>query len=130
MARRPKTDRVERTRAGGEWTEAAFHSFIRSGLRQMSRRWPPLVRQAALRVRRKYVGSNRRLKWEYECECCHGWKPRKEIEIDHIVPCGSLKSLDDVQGFIERLFCEPELLRVLCAACHALRTAKSREGEP
>ena len=33
--RRPKTDRVPRTRAGGTWTEAGFWGFLRSGVREL-----------------------------------------------------------------------------------------------
>jgi hypothetical protein len=126
MARKPKTNRVERTHAGGEWTSAGYWGFIRSGLRQMSRRWPPLARQAINAARRKYDGENKRQKWEYQCSTCKCWRNRKQVEVDHIVPCGSLKSLDDLPGFVERLFCEPEGLRVLCDACHALRTEANR----
>ena len=121
MARKAKTDRVPRTRAGGEWTEAAFWGFIRSGLRQMSRRWPPLVRHALTESRRKSKSENKRLKWEFQCHQCDAWFPRKEIEVDHIVPCGTLKSFSDLSVFAERLFCESEGLRVLCLKCHQLR---------
>lgn len=114
-----KTDRVPRTRAGGEWTEAAFWGFIRSGLRQMSCRWPPKASIAAQRARRPSQSDNKRQKWEYQCSMCSGWFPAKQIEIDHVVPCGSLKSLDDLPGFVDRLFCEPAGLRVLCEECHA-----------
>jgi hypothetical protein len=31
---------------------------------------------------------------------------RKEVHIDHIEECGSLRSFDDIQGFIERLTIE------------------------
>lgn len=110
-----------KTRAGGEMTEARFFAFIRSGLRQMSRRWPPLVRHAMIAVRRKNESDNKRLKWEFQCATCKGWQPAKQVEVDHIVPCGSLKSFDDLRGFTERLFCEAEGLRVLCNVCHALR---------
>lgn len=120
--RAPKTNRVPRTRAGGEWTEAAYWSFIRSGLRQMSRRWPPLVRQAINAVRRPNQSGNKRLKWEFQCAECKGWFPRKHVEVDHVEPCGSLRSLQDIAGFVERLFCEPDGLRVLCENCHGKRT--------
>ena len=124
--RAPKTSLVPRTRAGGEWTEAAFWGWLRSGLRQMSRRWPPLVRQAINAVRRPSQSGNKRLKWEYQCEECHGWFPRKSVEVDHKEPCGSLRSLQDIAGFVERLFCEPDGLRVLCEGCH--QESHQREG--
>jgi hypothetical protein len=121
-----KTERVPRTRAGGEWTEAQFWGFIRSGLRGMSRRWPPLVRLALLACRRPSQSSNKRLKWEHQCNDCGDWFPRKKVQVDHIEPCGSLRSFDDVGGFVERLFCETSELRVLCAVCHNSRTYSNR----
>ena len=121
MSRKAKTNRVERTRAGGEWTEAAFWGFIRSGLRKLSMRWPPLVRLALDAVRRTNQSDNKRLKWEFQCERCEGWFARKEVEVDHIEPCGSLKSFADLSVFADRLFCESNGLRVLCSKCHLKR---------
>lgn len=126
--RRPKTDKVPRTRAGGQWTEASFWGFIRSGLRQMSRRWPPR-KLAELAVRRPYTGDNARQKWEYQCAECQKWWKGAEIEVDHITPCGTLKSFDDIAGFAERLFCEIDGFRVVCIHCHKLKTQnKTTEG--
>lgn len=120
-SRRPKTNRVARTRAHNTWTEASFWSFIRSNLRRLSRRWPPLVKYAADAARRKYKGPNKQQKWEYQCSCCKRWYLRRLIQIDHIKPCGSLKSFEDVGPFLRRLLVEVEGLRVLCLWCHTLR---------
>lgn len=127
MSRKPKTSRVPRTRAGGEWTEASFMGFVRSGVRALSRRWPPLVRLCFEACRRKSQSDNKRLKWEHQCHDCKGWFPRKEVEADHIVPCGSLKTLEDVSGFMERLLCETEGIVVRCERCHQARTNQQRE---
>jgi len=137
MPRRPKTDRVPRTRADNEWTEAAFWAFIRSGLRQLSTRWPPIA-NAMKAARRPYIGPNKRQKWEYECATCGRFSPaavtipgkarrKKLVHVDHIEPCGKLSSFSDASGFLERMLCESDGLRVLCEACHALRTAKANE---
>lgn len=120
MGRRPKTDRVPRTRAGGEWTEAAFWGFIRSQLRLMSRAWPPR-KNVMVNHRRKYDGPNKRQKWEYQCSGCGGWFAQKQLEIDHIEPCGQLKSFEDIGPFVQRLLCEEDGLRVLCESCHDKR---------
>lgn len=126
MGRRPKTDRVPKTRACGEWTEAAFWGFVRSNIRVMSRRWPP-IRKAKELARRKYEGPNKRQKWEYCCAICGGWFPEKEIQVDHVEECGSLKSYEDISGFVQRLLCEVDGLRVLCKKkCHRAVTDKQR----
>jgi len=124
QSRKPKTSRVPRTRAGGEWTEAAFWSFLRSGLRQMSRRWPPLVRHVWLASRRPSQSANKRLKWEFQCASCGQWFKRDDMQADHIIPCGSLKSWADMAGFAERLFCEADKLRIYCERCHKAEHGK------
>ena len=118
--RRPKTNRVERTRAGNEWTEAAFWGFLRSGLRQMSRRWPPIARLALHAARRPYRGDNKRRKWEYLCAACGTFCAGDEVAVDHVDPCGSIRSWDEFATFAARLFVECEGLRVLCHECHQL----------
>lgn len=117
--------RVERTRAGSEWTEARYWSFVRSALRQASRRYPPIARLALDAVKRPNESSNKRMKWEYQCAECGDWFPRKEVQVDHIIACGSLKTYEDLPGFVERLFCEPNDLAVLCRKCHQDKTNNS-----
>ena len=114
---------VARTRAGETWTEARFWTFIRSNLRMMSRKWPPIVSHVWKEARRPYKGRNRRRKWEYRCAMCKRWFPREACQVDHIVACGRLKSWDDVPEFLSRLLCEVDGLRVLCRDnCHHQRT--------
>ena len=35
-----------------------------------------------------------------------------------VVSPALLVSLQDIAGFVDRLFCEPDVLRVLCEGCH------------
>ncbi len=127
VGRKPKTQRVHRTRAGGEWTEAAFWGFMRGILREGVRKWPPVVRLALDKVRRKNQSTNKRLKWEFQCYECGHWFPRKEVEVDHIVPCGSLRSWDEFRTFSERLFCETDGLAIRCKTCHQEKTNQGRK---
>lgn len=126
--RKPKTTRVARTRAGETWSESQFWQFLRSGLRQMSRRWPPLVRLIWLEHRRPNESSNLRLKWEHQCSLCSGWFKRAGMQADHIVPCGTLKTWEDLPVFTRRLLCEVGGLRILCEKCHLARRGESDEG--
>lgn len=128
VMRRPKMNRVPKTRAGNTWTNAGWWGFLRSGLRQLSTRWPPL-RNVVKAHRRPYVGPNKRQKFEVQCADCEQWYKASETHVDHIIPCGSLKSFDDVQGFVERCFCEADGLRVLCTQCHQVRTNSQRESK-
>lgn len=124
-----KAQKIPRTRAGGEWTENQFWGFLRSGLRGMSRRWPPLVRLALQACKRPSQSNNKRLKWEFQCNDCGDWFPRKEVQVDHIEPCGSLRSFDDIGGFVERLFCEADFLAVRCVTCHQEKTNEERNND-
>lgn len=78
-------------------------------------------------ARRPSQSDNKRLKWEFQCAGCNHWFPQSEVEVDHIVPAGSLRSFEDIAGFVERLFCEPEGLVVLCERCHRAKTNSSSE---
>lgn len=120
--------RVERTRNGGKWTEAQFWGRLRSQLRRMSMYWEP-IKQCLEEAKRPYKGKNKRQKWEYKCTTCDGWFPRKGVQVDHIQPAGSLKSYDDLAGFVERLFCEePECYAVRCTKCHKEKTDEERKN--
>ena len=125
MPKKPVKQRVPRTRAGGTMTESQYWSFIRSGLRAKSQRWPP--RYQVLNGNRKRV-TGKRHRYEHQCAECKKWYKQKDIEIDHIIPCGSLKSYEDLPIFVERLFCEPEGLRILCKECHKTVTKEQREN--
>lgn len=119
---------VERTRAGGLWTEARYFSFIRGALRKAATRYPVkfAVKEAARRAKPKSKAGRHR--FEYRCVGCKKWFPDKEVQVDHIVPAGSLKTYDDLPSFVERLFCEADNLQVMCKPCHQLKTNEERKA--
>ena len=102
--------RVERTRNGGKWTEAEFFSRLRSALRNVSTYWYP----AALAMKRA----------RGHCELCG---KKAKLQKDHIVPCGTFRSLADMPAFCELLFIEdPAGYQCLCDECHQAKTRKER----
>lgn len=125
MARgRPSGDK---TRCGGQWTEARFRSFIKGNLRSATRKWAP-IQQC-----RKNAHVARGL---YKCASCGEEVPptiydedkRKRVKnicVDHIIPTVDpevgFTSWDDV---IEGLFCEIDNLQLLCKKCHDTKTAE------
>jgi len=119
---KPKT---LKTRNAGTMTESAFWSFIRSGLRQKSRFWKPIT-QCKMANRRTYKGPLKRQKFEYQCAECSQWFPDKKVNVDHIIPAGSLRCADDLPGFVERLFCEIDNLQILCSTCHNQKTQSEK----
>lgn len=110
-----------------DWTTAKFWAFIRSGLRSKAQRWPPRYEVLA-GAKRKYEGDNKRQKFEYLCSLCNRYHPQKDIEVDHIIPCGALSSFDDLPGFVERMFCGKDGLRVVCKPCHQVVTKNAKEN--
>lgn len=60
----------------------------------------------------------------YECAECKSDTKRKNIDVDHVVPIGKFVTFDQ---FIERLFCNSSGLRVLCKACHKVKTASDKK---
>lgn len=98
---------------------------MRSKMRSAFTRWPPKY-EVLEEARRKYTGSNPRQKYEFQCSVCKKWHKQTDVEVDHIEPCGSLKSFEDLPGFVERMFCGKEGLRVVCSPCHKAITKEAR----
>lgn len=117
------------TRNANTWTEAKYWGGIRSALRRLFRfNWEP-AKQALVAARRAYRGANKLQKWEHQCSNCLRWYMRKEVELDHVVPCGSLRCAADVGPFLERLHPEtPEAYQVICKSCHKKKTAEERKN--
>lgn len=129
---KPKSKRVlvPRTRNDGTMTEAMFWGWVRSSLRRMSQRWRPIYgvlkdckRPATPEDHRVW---GKRIKFTHQCSVCNQWFPKKEVEVDHIIPCGSLRSVEDVGPFVLRMLCERPGLRVVCTSCHHTITQSAK----
>jgi len=116
--------RVSRHRNADTQTEAGYWGSVRSALRRAFRYWKPAT-QAKMAARRRYEGSNKRQRWEYQCAECEQFYMDKFVQIDHIIPVGSLKSGDDLKGFLERLTPE-DGFQVMCKECHQEKTNEER----
>ena len=112
-------------RNAGTMTESAYWGMVRSGLRRTFRWWKPLMK-AKEGAKRVYTGDNKRQKWEYQCNQCKQWFKGSEVEVDHIIPAGSLKSGKDLEGFLERLTPE-DGYQVLCKPHHIIKTNNERK---
>ena len=62
----------------------------------------------------------------YRCNTCDELFRSSDVQVDHITPCGSLRTFDDLPGFVERMFCEADGFQVLCKECHQLKTNEER----
>jgi hypothetical protein len=99
---------------------------IRAGLRGISRYWKPF--QVALHLASEKWNVGGRIKKLYRCCKCEKRLDRQSVEVNHIIPVGSLKSYDDLPGFCDRLFVEDvSLLEVVCKECHLEITQEQRK---
>lgn len=117
----------EKTRCNGMWTEARYNSFIKSLLRQGTRKWAPIqeVKRRA-RVRRGV----------YRCECCKVEGPASIVVegkrtnnaiVDHIETIIPVEEgFIDWDETIEAMFSETDNLQLLCHACHSKKTTGER----
>jgi hypothetical protein len=116
-AKAKKASRVPKTRNANTMSESAFWQFIRAALRNKSRWWKPRL-ICLQKARRPSQSANKRLKWEYQCNHCKDWWPQTQVEINHIIPVGTLKCAQDLPLFVENLFCEIDNLECVCVTCH------------
>lgn len=118
--------KVPKVRNLNTFTESQFWGFLRSGLRRQFRFWKPLLEAKRL-AKRDYKGVNKKQKFEYQCNCCKKWFKDSQVQIDHIIPVGSLLNWDDVVPFIQRLIPDDvKSFQVLCTECHQQKTNKER----
>jgi len=123
--KRTTVQRVARLRNGGTETDSQHIGKIRSALRNMSRWWKPFALALKAASHTSYVGRAKRV--HYLCAVCNKLHPKQNVEVNHIVPVGSLKTYDDLPSFCARLFVEDvSLLEVVCKPCHAEITAAQK----
>lgn len=107
-----------------EWSEGRLKSFIISGLRSCSRRYPPKYQcLAEALVGKKINKKTNRLGNHYTCNVCNGEFPSSEIQVDHLVPVvDPLTGFVDWNTYINRMFCDVSNLQAVCKACHKIKT--------
>jgi hypothetical protein len=114
----------------GTLTESQFFSKIRSALRNAFRYWKPAQEALKLAGRPSENKENKRLKTEYKCANCKDWFKRADVQIDHVIECGSLSCYDDIAPFIQRLAIEDiKGYQVLCKPCHKEKTNNFKQSK-
>jgi len=121
-----RVSKIVKNRNANTMSESMFWSFIRASLRRRTIAWKP-IQLCKQNSKRKYSGTNKRQRFEYKCNSCGLYFPEKEINVDHILPAGSLKCSADLEGFINRLFCEVGGLQTLCSTCHDRKTLQEKQ---
>jgi len=100
--------------AKGQERKWVLSQFVISGLRRLSYKIPS--RAIALTRARVKRGI-------YKCAICGELVKKSEISVDHKLPIVPVTGWDTFDGYIDRLFCNPEDLQIICKdPCHALKT--------
>lgn len=111
----------------GIWkTQSAFFSWIRGSLRRAWTKYPVSKNFKNSQCRPAPKGG--RAKWVADCAKCGKQFNKSSLQVDHIVPAGSIRSWEDVGAFVQRLFTTSENMRLLCKPCHEMVTNQERWG--
>lgn len=111
------------------WTEGRLRAFITSTIRSGMRRYPP--KYEALndaKTGKKVNPKSGRIAMHYKCHGCTEEFVKSDVQVDHVVPV-----VDPEKGFqgwdvyIERMFCSPDNLQVLCSKCHEAKTKNEKK---
>lgn len=107
---------------GSIWkTKSAYFSWVRGQIRRGLWSRNPIKnyikRQAA-----RPAPRGMRAKKVIQCEFCLKDHAQSKIEVDHIIPAGSLKDWDDIGSFMERMLNPSGGYRLLCKPCHKTHT--------
>lgn len=91
-------------------------SFLINALRRASYRWPGRY----LAAKRTHIGRN-----QYFCENCGVILPKKETQMDHVIPCVDPKEgWVNLDVFAEKLYCDEWGWQRLCIPCHDVKTTQ------
>ena len=96
------------------------YAFAKAALRRASVYWYAM---------KEAMDNARVSRGIYQCNSCKELFKKHEIQKDHIQPVVSVNAekVNDMNSYVETLFCGPENIQILCKPCHALKTAV--EGE-
>jgi 5-methylcytosine-specific restriction endonuclease McrA len=129
MPKKTVKPRVERTRCSGTKTEAGMVSWVLSYLRKMTLRWKPRFDRLNDGREKRPLGTNGREVWANTCEKCKKWYKTSDLAMDHIVPIGGLKSLDEAGRWLKMALVEIDGYQRLCKKCHDKKTADERSDK-
>lgn len=116
---KPRKKRVvsPKTKNSGTMSERQFWQMIRHVLRKRTIYWLPIVKTRN-DAKIPYIGPNKKRKYSYICEGCEQPFAANQVNVHHIEPAGELNRAEDLPGFVTRLFCEEDKLKLLCHSCH------------
>ena len=67
-------------------------------------------------------GLHKRTKTAGKCVFCHHMFGKSNLQVDHIIPVGSMKTYAEAPGYLLRLLCSKENMQLTCKPCHDIKT--------
>lgn len=110
-------------------SQAAYFTWLRGNLRRIWMRSPISNRfkSSLCRKPKPSDGVSKRVKSVGDCSRCGKVFAKSSLEVDHVIPAGSIRCWEDVAGFVERLLgCASKHLRLICKPCHKIVTHAER----
>ena len=107
-------------------SQSAFFAFLRGQLRRSWTHYP---------ISRKFKDglcrTNRnggRAKFVGDCAICNATLAKSHLQIDHVIPAGSIVSWETAGQFLKGLFTTSDNMRLVCKPCHHTITQMERYG--
>ena len=94
-------------------------AFLISLVRKGTYKWRP---------RNECLAAARVERGKYKCNECEEIVGRKEIQVDHIVPCvDPIKGWQGFEDYLDKMFCDLSGFQALCISCHKIKTKSEVE---
>lgn len=112
-------------------SKSKWFSYLRGCLRKAWTTHP--VKLNVLKEFRKQIPNpnpkGKAMVWGGDCSMCGKTAVMKEMQVDHIIPAGSLAETGDIQGFVERLlYVSKDDLRLVCKECNSALSLSAKGG--
>lgn len=114
-------------------TESAFLTYIRGGIRRGIWNKHPLKLKFIKLERERIPNPNPNGRtaevWGGRCSLCDGLFAQKDLEVDHKEGNHSLRSVSDIQSFVEATcFVTYDDLQIVCKPCHKIKSMADSRG--
>lgn len=109
-------------------TESQVMSIVRGAIREKWMYAPNKLAYLNLGIVPDEDLSSRR-RWKCQCEYCHEWFGKGDIQVDHLVGEHQLKTPDDLLEFYDSI-CNVgfDQMKRTCIPCHEIKTTMERYG--
>jgi len=105
-------------------TQPAFFSWLRGQLRRSWSHYPIAKKFKDSKCRPNRAGG--RAKFVGDCSQCGATMAKSRLQIDHIIPAGSIVSWETAGLFLKSLFTTSNNMRLVCKPCHHTITQMER----